>query len=57
MRKYTENMFKGIMNGDIKIKVGNHAVEKLQDSYYFMYHGNIIMIIDKTENKINFFTL
>ena len=52
MRKYSEKIFKSIMNGDIMIKVGNHKMEKLQDSYYFMYHGNIIMIIDTLENKI-----
>lgn len=52
MRKYTENMFKGIMNGDIMIKIGNHAVTKIQDSYYFTYHKNIIMTIDTLENKI-----
>lgn len=52
MRKYSEKIFKSIMNGDIMIKVGNHTMEKLQDSYYFMYHGNIIMIIDTLENKI-----
>ena len=52
MRKYSEKIFKSIMNGDIMIKVGNHKMEKLQDSYYLTYHGNIIMIIDTLENKI-----
>ena len=52
MKKYSEKIFKSIMNGDIMIKVGNHKMEKLQDSYYLTYHGNIIMIIDTLENKI-----
>ena len=52
MRKYTENLFDKMMEGKEKFKVGNHAFSKIQDSYYLTYHGNIIMIIDKTENKI-----
>ena len=52
MRKYSEKIFKSIMNGDIMIKVGNHKMNKIGDSYYLTYHGNIIMIIDTLENKI-----
>ena len=52
MRKYSEKIFKSIMNGDIMIKVGNHKMNKVGDSYYLMYHENIIMIIDTLESKI-----
>ena len=52
MRKYTESLFNAMMNGKKNFKVGNHAVTKIQDSYYFMYHKNIIMTIDTLENKI-----
>ena len=52
MRKYSEVLFKGIMNGDIKIKIGNHTMDKFGDSYYLKFHNNIIMIIDTLENKI-----
>ena len=52
MRKYSEKMFRGIMNGDIMIKVGNHTMNKIGESYYLMYHNNIIMIIDTLESKI-----
>ena len=52
MRKYSEKLFKGIMEGNIKMKIGNHKMNKVGDSYYLMYHENIIMIIDTLENKI-----
>ena len=52
MRKYSEKIFNSIMNGDIMIKIGNHTMNKVGDSYYLTYHGNIIMIIDTLENKI-----
>lgn len=52
MRKYTESLFEKMMEGKEKFKVGNHAVTKIQDSYYLTYHKNIIMTIDTLENKI-----
>ena len=52
MRKYSEKIFRGIMQGDIMVKVGNHKMNKIGESYYLMYHNNIIMIIDTLESKI-----
>ena len=52
MRKYSEKLFRGIMEGNIKMKIGNHSFSKINDSYYLMYHNNIIMIIDTLESKI-----
>ena len=52
MRKYSEKLFRGIMEGNIKMKIGNHKMNKVGDSYYLMYHENIIMIIDTLESKI-----
>ena len=52
MRKYSEKIFNAMMSGDVKIKVGNHTMDKIGDSYYLKFHNNIIMIIDTLENKI-----
>lgn len=52
MRKYSEKIFNSMMDGDIKFKVGNHTMNKLGDSYYLMYHDNIIMVIDTLERRI-----
>lgn len=52
MRKYSEKIFNSIMNGDVKFKVGNHTMNKLGDSYYLMFHENIIMVIDTLERRI-----
>ena len=52
MRKYSERIFNSIMDGDVKFKVGNHTMTKLGDSYYLMYHENIIMVIDTLERRI-----
>lgn len=52
MRKYSEKIFNSIMNGDVKFKVGNHTMTKFGDSYYLMYHENIIMVIDTLERRI-----
>ena len=52
MRKYSEKIFNSIMDGDIMIKVGNHKMNKIGDTYYLMFHENIIMAIDTLENKI-----
>ena len=42
MRKYSEKLFRSMMNGVESCKVGNHSMSKLGDSWYLMYHGNII---------------
>ena len=52
MRKYSEKMFRNMMNGVESCKVGNHSMSKLGDSWYLMYHGNTILVIDTLENKI-----
>ena len=52
MRKYSEKIFNSIMNGDLMIKVGNHKMNKIGESYYLMYHENIIMVIDTLERRI-----
>lgn len=52
MRKYSEKIFNSMMDGDVKFKVGNHTMNKLGDSYYLMYHENIIMVIDTLERRI-----
>ena len=52
MRKYSENLFEGIMQGKEKIKVGNHTMNKIGESYYLTYHKNIIMVIDPLERRI-----
>ena len=52
MRKYSEKLFRGIMEGNIEMKIGNHKMNKVGDSYYLTYHNNIIMIIDTLESKI-----
>lgn len=52
MRKYSEKIFNSMMDGDIKFKVGNHTMNKLGDSYYLMYHDDIIMVIDTLERRI-----
>lgn len=52
MRKYSEKIFNSIMNGDVKFKVGNHSMSKIGDTYYLMFHENIIMAIDTLERRI-----
>lgn len=52
MRKYSEKIFNSIMNGDVKFKVGNHSMNKIGDTYYLMFHENIIMAIDTLERRI-----
>ncbi len=52
MRKYSEKIFNSMMDGDVKFKVGNHTMNKLGDSYYLMFHENIIMVIDTLERRI-----
>lgn len=52
MRKYSEKIFNSIMDGDIMIKVGNHKMNKIGDTYYLMFHENIIMAIDTLERRI-----
>ena len=52
MRKYSEKIFNSIMDGDIMFKVGNHSMNKIGDTYYLMFHGNIIMAIDTLERRI-----
>ena len=52
MRKYSENLFGKMMNGVEKAKNGNHSMAKIGESWYFMYHKNIILTIDVEEKRI-----
>ena len=52
MRKYSENLFEKMMNGVEKAKNGNHSMAKIGESWYFMYHKNIILTIDVEEKRI-----
>lgn len=52
MRKYSEKMFRNMMDGVERCKVGNHSMSRIGDSWYLMYHGNIICLIDTLENKV-----
>ena len=52
MRKYSEKMFRNMMNGVESCKIGNHSMSRFGESWYLMYHGNIICMIDTLENKI-----
>ena len=52
MRKYSEKLFRSMMNGVESCKVGNHSMSRFGESWYLMYHGNIICLIDTLENKI-----
>ena len=52
MRKYSEKMFRNMMDGVERCKVGNHSMSRIGESWYLMYHKNIICIIDTLENKV-----
>lgn len=52
MRKYSVDLFEKMWNGVEKGKCGNHSMAKVGESFYFMYHGNTIFVINREDNIV-----